>query len=337
MRVTIVGAGAMGGSYGALLARAGNTVHLVDTWAEHAEAIAADGLQVDGALGELCVRLPISATPLPAAADLAILFTDCNATGAAAPALAASLADDGVAITFQNGIGNVEALVGVLGEARVLGGSSMCSAMVRGPGKVSLTHLGPTSIGELDGVRGARIERLAALLEEAGLETVIDGDIMAKIWSKFVLNCAINALCATTGLRAGEMARLPALAALQDRVLDEALAVTQAKGVAIDAHEMRARVKGQGQRKFNRPSMLQHVDAGRRTEIEALNAALVREGTRLGVATPCNEALTALLKGRELHARQQALEPALDFDAWEAAVARGEDPFPHGWVAPDER
>lgn len=337
MNVTIVGAGAMGGTYGALLARAGNAVHLVDTWAEHVGAIEAGGLLVDGALGELRVALPASGTPPAGTADLAVLFTDCNATRDAARTVAGTLAPDGVAITFQNGIGNVEALTETLGAERVLGGSSMCSAMVRGPGHVSLTHLGPTSIGELDGSHSERIEAIAAMLGAAGLETRVDDDILAKIWSKFVLNCSINALCATTGLRAGEMARLPELDALQDRVLDEALAVTAAKGIGLDPATLREAVKAQGRKKFNQPSMLQHVEAGRRTEIDALNAALVREGAALGIAMPYNEALTALLKGREIHERQLAAEPALDHGAWEAAIARGEDPFPEGWIAPDER
>ncbi len=337
MNVTVIGAGAMGSSYGALLARAGHAVHLVDTWAEHVGAIEADGLAVDGALGELRVRLPASASPPPAAAELAILFTDCNATGVAVRTVAEALAPGGVAITFQNGIGNVEALVEALGEDRVLGGSSMCSAMVQGPGHVTLTHLGPTSVGELAGGRSERVEAVAAMLRDAGLETIVDDDVLAKIWSKFVLNCAINALCATTGLRAGEMARLPALDALQDRILDEALEVTAAKGIALDGPAMRDTVKAQGRRKFNRPSMLQHVEAGRRTEIDALNAALVREGTAHGIPMPYNEALTALLRGRELNARQRALEPDLDHAEWEAAVARGADPFPAGWVPPQER
>jgi len=334
MHVTVVGAGAMGGTYGALLARAGHTVHLVDTWAAHTAAIAADGLLVDGVLGEMRVRLPASDAPPPGQADLAVLFTDCNATRDAVRTVAKALTPTGAAITFQNGIGNVEALVEALGSERVLGGSSMCSAMVRGPGHVSLTHLGPTSVGELAGAGGERIEAIARMFGEAGLETIVDGDILAKIWSKFVLNCSINALCATTGLRAGEMARLPELDALQDRILDEALAVTAAKEIGLDPAALRAAVKAQCQKKFNQPSMLQHVEAGRRTEIDALNAALVREAAGLGIATPYNEALTALLKGRELHQRQLTVEPDLDHAAWEAAIAAGDDPFPDGWVPP---
>jgi 2-dehydropantoate 2-reductase len=233
------------------------------------------------------------------------------------------LAPDGYAITFQNGIGNVEALQAELGRERVLGGSSMCSAASRGPGKVVLTHLGLTTIGETDGRASARAQALVTALTEAGLESKLAPDIMSTVWTKFALNCAINALCATTGLRLGEIARLAELDAFQDRVIDEILAVVAAKGITLADPDLRATVKRHCRRKFSKPSMLQHVEAGKRTEIDALNGALVREAKALGLATPYNEALVALLKGRELHQRRALHEPDLDYAAWEARVAAG--------------
>ena len=148
---------------------------------------------------------------------------------------------------------------------------------------------------------------------------------MAVIWEKFALNCSVNALAATTGLRAGEMTRLPELDALQDRIIAEVMAVTQAKGIRLPTPDLPAKIKAQCRKKFNKPSMLQHVEAGRRTEIDALNGALLREAKALGIATPCNEALVALLKGRELHQKRAIHEPDLDYDAWEARIARGEE------------
>jgi 2-dehydropantoate 2-reductase len=148
---------------------------------------------------------------------------------------------------------------------------------------------------------------------------------MAVIWEKFALNCCINALAATTGLRAGEIARLPALDALQDRIIAEVMTVTGAKGIRLPTPDLPAKIKAQCKKKFNRPSMLQHVEAGRRTEIDALNGALLHEAQALGIATPYNEALVALLKGRELHQMRAIHEPDLDYDAWEARIARGEE------------
>jgi 2-dehydropantoate 2-reductase len=266
-----------------------------------------------------------STDPIGEGHDLAIVFVDANNTAAAAETARRVLGANGFAITFQNGIGNVEQLQAALGRDRVLGGSSMCSAASLGPGHVRLTHLGRTSIGETDGGQRPRTARLAEALNGAGLETEVVPDIMAVIWEKFALNCCINAIAATTGLRAGEMARLPELDAFQDRIITEVMAVTKAKGIRLPTPDLPAKIKAQCRKKFNKPSMLQHVEAGRRTEIDALNGALLREAAALGIATPYNEALLALLKGRELHRMRAIHQPDLDYAAWEARIARGEE------------
>ena len=327
MRIAVVGAGAMGGSYGGMLAVAGEDVGLLDARSDHVAAIRADGLRVSGAFGEHVVRLPAADSPEGlepadgAWADLVIVFTDTNATHEAARAADHLLAPEGCAITFQNGIGNVETLQEELGAERVLGGSSMCSALVEAPGHVVMTHRGPTSIGELDGRRTNRLQRVAGALERAGFEVEVKDDINARIWTKFIINSAINALCATTGLRLGEVGRLEEMDALQDRILDEAFALVRAKEIPIAEADVRAGIKRSCRLKFSRPSMLQHVESARRTEIDAINGALVRESRKLGLAAPYNEALTALLKGRERDAIRRRENPDLDYDAWEAEVA----------------
>ena len=331
MRIAVVGAGAMGGSYGGLLAAAGEDVSLVDTRSDHVEAIRSGGLRVSGVFGEHLVRVPAAESPEgldPAEgawADLVIVFTDSNATREAARAAGRLLAPEGCVATFQNGIGNVETLAEELGAARVLGGSSMCSALVEAPGHVVMTHRGPTSIGELDGRRTARLRRAAAAIERAGFEVRVEDDVNARIWTKFIINSAVNALCATTGLRLGEVARLPEMDALQDRVLDEAFALVRAKGLPIPEADVRAGIKRSCRLKFSRPSMLQHVESARRTEIDAINGALVRESHRLGLAAPYNEALTALLKGREQDAIRRRENPDLDYDAREAEAEAEEE------------
>jgi 2-dehydropantoate 2-reductase len=322
MRIAVVGAGAMGGSFGGLLALAGHEVTLIDIWADHVLAISRDGLRLEGARGDHVIRILAEVAPSRKGfAELAIVSVDSNNTGEVARTAAEILAPDGFAITFQNGIGNVETLQAALGRQRVLGGSSMCSAAVRGPGHVALTHHATTSLGETDGRESERARALAAALGEAGLETKVAPDVMATIWTKFALNCAINAICATTGLRLGEVARLPELDAFQDRVLDEILAVVAGRGIRLTDPDLPATVKEHCRSKFSKPSMLQHVGAGRRTEIDALNGALLREAGALGIPVPYNESLVALLKGRELHERRKREQPDLDYDAWEAGVA----------------
>lgn len=320
MKICIIGAGAMGSVFGGLLARAGNEVVLVDIWREQVAAVNASGLRLSGVLGEL--RVPVRAQETPPAgmgADVAMIWTDANATRDAANSAAAVLAPDGFAITLQNGIGNVETLIEVLGARRVAGGSSMCSAAMYGPGHAGFTHKGVTSIGEIAGGTSERIERLRAQLERAGFEAQAHPDIMTRIWTKFALNCAINALCATTGLRLAELARLPATDRLQDRVMDEILAVTAAKGLRLEYPDFRATVKEHCWSKFSRPSMLQHIDAGKRSEIDALNARLVEEARALGVPAPYNDAVACLLKGVEHKRRVAAGRTEADYEALEAA------------------
>ena len=327
MHICVVGAGAMGGSFAALLDRAGHQVNVIDTRADHIGVIQRDGLLMRGALGEHRAQVNAS-TEVDAQhyADWAIVFTDSNATEQAAETVGRVLRPGGAVITMQNGVGNVEKLIAALGAERVVGGSSMCSAARVALGEVAFTHHATTTIGELDGVASERIEALANLLRSAGLEVHVERQILAKIWNKFILNCGINALCAVSGLRTGEMARIPEMYALQDRIIDEALQVTAAKGIVLPDADVRATIKRTSFHKFNQPSMLQHVLAGARTEIDAINGALVREAQRIGIPTPYNEALVAMLKGLELHAQQTVANASIDYAAWEARIA--DDPLP---------
>lgn len=322
MKIAVIGAGGMGGSFGALMAEAGLDVTLIDTWAEHVEAINRDGLLVEGALGGRQINVPaIIRSDDTEWADWVITFTDSNATRIAAESAKAIIKPNGAAVTLQNGVGNVETLVEVLGQDRVLGGSSMCSAAVMGAGHVALTHSDVSSIGELDGIESERVKELAGFFERAGLQVKIDPQITVKIWSKFLLNCGINAICAVTGMRTGEVTRVPEVNAFMDRIIDEALAVTQAKGITLVDPDVRKTIKTAAHYRFNKPSMLQHVTVGRRTEIDAINGALIREGQALGISTPYNESLVAMLKGREQKRIRDVHEPDLDYDAWESTIA----------------
>jgi 2-dehydropantoate 2-reductase len=322
MRFAVIGAGAMGSLYGGLLARAGFDVTLLDTWAAHVAAIAREGLRLEGITGDLVVE--VAATTDHAAVkpvDVAIILVDANATPQAARIAERVLGPDGFAVTLQNGIGNLEALAAVLGERRVIGGLSYHSAAVQGPGHVRHTHAGPTWLGELSGSRTPRLDRLAADVAAAGFTPEIVDDIRALVWGKFVHNCAINAICAITGLRVGEIPRHPGADALQTRVVEEALAVVRGRGVRLPDPDPLHTIKAFCRVKFNKPSMLQHVEQGKRTEIDALNGAVVREGRALGIPTPYNEAVTWLAKTVEARMRQVLHEAPVDYARLEAEAA----------------
>jgi len=323
MRIYVIGAGAMGGFYGGLLKRVGFDVSLIDVREEHVAIINRDGLKVDGVRGEHVIRIPAFTNhDNLAPCDLAIIFTDSNSTRDAAATAYAVLKPDGFAMTLQNGIGNVEVLVEALGRARVVAGVTMNSGAHPEPGRSVYTNADMTTIGELDGGTSERIVAVAHMLNEAGIETEVVDDPMSYVHGKFVLNCGVNAIAAVTGLRSGEVYRTPELRELQGHMMDEVLRVVKAKGWTLSESDPRGKILHHSKRRFNKPSMLQHVEQGRRTEIDALNGALVREARALGIAVPYNEAVVAIVKGVEKSRRQSLHEPPIDYAKWEAEAAK---------------
>jgi 2-dehydropantoate 2-reductase len=314
MRIYMIGAGAMGGVYGGLLTRAGYDVTLIDPREDHIGKIRNEGITLEGVRGTHVIRLPAqtSAAGLPPA-DFAIIFTDSNSTRDAARTARDILRPEGFALTLQNGIGNVEALVAELGRERVIAGVSMNSAANPAAGRSAYTNVGMTSIGELDGRDTDRVKQVAAMLNKAEIPTEIIPDPLNWIWGKFVLNCGVNALTAITGLRSGEIYRTPEVSALQDHIIDEIMAVVERKKLTLPEKDPRRKIKDHCRIRYNKPSMMQHIEQGRRTEIDALNGALVREAKALGIAAPYNEAVVAVVKGLEKSRRQTLHEPPRDY------------------------
>jgi len=323
MKTYMIGAGAMGGVYGGLLARAGFDVTLIDPRQDHIGKIRNEGISIEGERGTHVIRLPAQTDHAGLApADLAIIFTDSNSTRDAARTAKQCLKPGGFALTLQNGIGNVEALIDELGKERVIAGVSMNSAANPAAGRSAYTNVGMTSIGELDGRDSARVSQVAAMLNKAEIPTEIIPDPMNWIWGKFVLNCGVNALTAITGLRSGEIYRTPEVSALQDRIIDEILAVVDRKQLKLPESDPRKKIKDHCRIRYNKPSMMQHIEQGRRTEIDALNGALVREARALGIATPYNEAVVAIVKGLEKSRRQTLHEPPRDYKELEQDAQR---------------
>lgn len=298
-RFAVIGAGNMGCLYGANLARVGQQVTMVDTWAEHVQAMRDGGLVMKGQNGDFTA--PVSAaTPdgdLPEV-DAAIILVNTYDTAAAAATARRMLSPDGYALTLQNGVGNVEILQAALGDGRVLAGLSFHSGDLQAPGKVIHTLTGPTYLGELDRTQSERLQVLADLMEQAGMGPILEPDITVSIWSKFLHNCGINALCALTDLRPGHIREVPELDEFQTRIIEEALALIAAQGVELPDPDPVTTIKDYCATKFHRVSMAQHLARGRRTEIDALNGYVARESARLGLSAPCNDALTRLMLGR---------------------------------------
>ncbi len=318
----------MGGVLAGALARGGADLTIVDTDREHVAAINADGLRVEG-LGDV-PRVPAAESlDMNAAFDLAVVMTPAYETEAAAQTARHLLKPEGAAVSCQNGLGNMEALVAQLGQQRVFMGSTKASADRPAPGCPRITKIDPTTVGELDGKTRPRTEWFARTLEAGGLPCAITDNIEGALWTKFIHNCAINALSAITGLRMGHVTRIRALGELRWKIVDEALAVASAKGIRLADPNPMAKLKPHVWRKFTQPSMLQHIEQRRPIEIDAINGYLVAEGDRLGIDTPVNDIVYAMALGRGMAVQLDRQSPdyaALTAEA-EAEIDRGETPW----------
>jgi 2-dehydropantoate 2-reductase len=321
MRIAVIGAGAMGAMFGARFAEAGAEVLLYDIDRPHIDAIRSHGLRISTPDRERTVRLEATAKETEVGkADLALVMVGSNDTENAARVAAAALGPEGFALTLQNGIGNVEVLTTVLGPRRVIAGTTYNSAAKLAPGRVLHSNIGETVIGELDGSASLRLSAVADLFRRAGLPIEVSDNVMGHIWMKFVLNCAINPVCAVTGLRPGEVARIAPARALLEALLSEIIAVVEAKGLRLPERDPHAAVLDHAWERYNRPSMLQHVENGQPTEIDWLNGALLKEAAALRISCPANETIVLAVKSLTERALARKAHPNLDEAALEAAA-----------------
>jgi len=301
VKVCIVGCGAVGSLFAANLANLDD----VEVWAydlsrEHVDAINADGLRLSGA-GDVVgrVRATTDAGELPAC-DFGIVATKAMHTEPAIAATAHAFADGAVA-SVQNGIGNEEVLAGHV--ERVIRGTTFPAGRILEPGHVRWDVKGDTTFGPFDPSPAPfeQVERLAEACTRAGLPTTAVADARGPQWRKVIFNAATNPVGALTGLTHGRVCEDPALRRLVSGLVDEGKAVADAQGITLDAdpeelidHAARPDVAYD-----HKASMLQDVEARRATEIDYLNGGIARFGRELGVPTPLNEAILALVQGVE--------------------------------------
>lgn len=311
MRVLVAGAGALGSVFGGFLRRAGLDVTLFGR-AAHLDAIARDGLTIDGIWGTHRVggfAVCTDAAALRGRFDAILLTVKSYDTAAVAHAVAPHLADTGFAISLQNGLGNVEALEAAVGAQRTLGARVIFGAIVAAPGHARVTVFAdPTAVGALapgdHPNRDAAAGRWAAIIDGAGMPAVATDRLAALLWAKVFYNAALNPLGALLRAHYGALPEHPESRALMDRIIDEAFAVARAENVALawaGAAEYRQEFYGRlvPATYDHRSSMLQDLERGRRTEIDAINGAVWRRGVARGINTPVNETLTRLVHAVE--------------------------------------
>ncbi|PWU18976.1 MAG: 2-dehydropantoate 2-reductase [Candidatus Rokuibacteriota bacterium] len=300
MRVAVVGCGAVGSIFAANLAQLEDVeVWAYDPWAEHVAAMNAEGLRLSGA-GEVVGRVQATADAAEfPTCDFGIVATKSMQT-AAAIAATAHVFRRGAVCSVQNGAGNEELIAEHVSE--VIRGTTFPAGHVAGPGHVAWDTKGETHIGPFE-PSPAPLEKVRALADactRAGLPTQALEDARGAQWRKLIFNSASNAIGAVTGLTHGRIAE-PPTRDLAWAVMAEGRAVSDAQDITLDSspEELFDFAARREVAYDHKPSMLQDVEAGRETEIDFLNGAVVAFGERYGVDAPLNRALTALVKGLE--------------------------------------
>jgi 2-dehydropantoate 2-reductase len=306
MKIAILGAGAMGSFFGGRLAQAGNAVTLLDIDQAHIDHIRHDGLRLSTDAGEQVVRNLLAQRPDEAteSVELIIVFTKTMHTEAALTAASAVLGPETVLLSLQNGLGNAERLSRFAARERVMIGVTTWPADKSEPGRVSSHGNGTIRLMTANGHRTSALDRTVALLNEANLACRADADVWAAIWEKVAFNAALNSLCAVTQCTVGELTHTPDGESLALKIVAEVTAVAHARGIAADQAHVVSNVRDAlAHHGSHRPSMLQDVLAKRRTEIEAINGAVVEAAASVGVDVPYTAALAGLVRLVETRTR----------------------------------
>lgn len=292
--VLIVGTGAMACLFGARLAPHAR-VTMLGTWREGLAALRAEGIRLK--VNGVVQTAPVRATDNPGdcrEAGLALVLVKSWQTARAARQLKECLADDGVALTLQNGLGNREALEEMLGAERVAQGVTTYGVTLKGPGRARLGGEGVIYLAS-----HPRLGPLIDLFRRAGFVVEVVEDIVALAWGKVVVNAAINPVTALLRVPNGVLLEEGCEGAwgVARQAAEEAADVAARSGVRLPFENAEAYVAEVARRTAaNRSSMLQDVERGRPTEIDAISGAIVAAGRRLGVPTPVNQLLWALVR-----------------------------------------
>jgi 2-dehydropantoate 2-reductase len=312
--ILIAGAGAIGSIVGGMLHDAGHDVTLLGR-RTHLEAIARGGLKISGLLGVRTItgiKLADDPAKLGTRFGLILCTVKSYDTELIGAALVDGLTDDGVVISMQNGLGNIESLIDVFGRHRVLGARVIFGAEMPSPGCAHVTVFAqPVAIGpapaihrELAPPLAARARAIAAMLDSAGVPTVGVEDIMPVLWAKILYNVALNPLGALLQQNYGALAADLDVRPIMDRAIDEAFAVARAVGVALpfsSAAEYRKVFYEQllPPTVSHRPTMLHDLHVRGRTDIGALNGKIVELADQHGLDAETNRMLTRLIRAAE--------------------------------------
>jgi len=302
MKIAIMGCGAMGSVYAALLSDAGHEVWAIDTWQEHVDAMRATGLRLEGASGDRTV--PLHATTDPAEAgpcELVIIATKAMGVKSAATAAKPLIGKDTVVLSIQNGLGGPDTAARIIGKERVMVGVvGGFGASMRGPGHAHHNGMELVRLGEFSGPVTPRLEKVAEVWRSGGFKVKCFDDIDQLIWEKLICNVCFSGTCTLTGLTVGEVMNDPDAWRSASGCAVEAFNVARARDIKLDfddpvqyVHNFGTKIPGA------RPSMLLDHLAGRMSEIDAINGAIPAAAEAAGVSAPFNTVVSALVRAKE--------------------------------------
>lgn len=308
MNIVIVGPGALGSLLAALIGRRINArkndphkLWLLDKNKERAQSLSKTGITADGIAGswKTDVRVTADARDI-GGADIVLICVKAYNTKDAAGTIAPAVKENTAVITLQNGLGNLESLAETLGNDKVIAGATNLGATLLETGKVRFAGKGDTIIGRADGMVPASIRQLREIFAEAGVSIRISREIKSVIWSKLVINAAINPVAALTRLPNGRLLEFEGSRAVMREAATEAVRIAKRRRIKLTCDDPLAKVEAVCEAtSANLSSMLQDILRHRQTEADAINGAIVRLGKESGIPTPANTLLLNLIHAIE--------------------------------------
>ena len=298
MKIVIVGPGAMGCLFAAFLSKSKEEIWILDKDQRRAEKLAKEGISVEGVSGKWSAKVKTTSNSKEiGVADLVIITTKSYDTKSAVTLAQPIIGEKTGVLTLQNGIGNVEIIGEAIGPDNVIGGVTNLGATLIDNTHIRHAGYGETIIGKVDGSTPVILREIRELFNKVKLETKISRDIKGILWSKLVINVGINALTALTRLNNGRLPEFEGTRKILRDAVTEAVRIAKRKRIKLIYEDPLAKVEAVCEATSgNVSSMLQDVLRKKRTEIDFINAVVVRFGQELGIATPVNALLVDLVK-----------------------------------------
>lgn len=300
MKICVIGCGAVGSLFAAHLAKAAEAeVWAYDVWKEHTDAIRSNGLRLSGA-ADFTAQLNATSDPksLPRC-DYGIVASKAIHTGSAIAQVAHIFDENSAVCSVQNGVGNEEIIAQHV--KRVIRGTTFPAGHPIAPGHIGYDIAGDTWIGPFEPTNTpmAKVEELAGIITRSGMNTIALKDARGAQWTKLIFNAATNPVGALTLLHHGAATRFAPTGQLSNDLIAEGEAVAKRLGIELHGDPRALAQKGANAPGKHRASMLQDVLAKRQTEVDFMNGAIVQQGEKIGVPTPLNRTMWALIKGLE--------------------------------------